>query len=215
MVESLEDSIGPSPVIKGEEKSMWELCSGSADLVDARSYATSTRGPLFTRQAWYGTRFDQSRLDRFYLTDGGEWLYHIRSVEHQGARTLSDHVPIVLEVVTKEIIAGGRPRRSYFKMDAGALKKDGVLERAKAVWAAHPSWAKDKRKRWALALGRIRSLLMEVRNEERRGRLDMSALEERVEETRGRDLYKAEEVTEEALEKRRVVIGRIDRRLTE
>ncbi|KAL3697985.1 hypothetical protein R1sor_012061 [Riccia sorocarpa] len=151
MVESLEDSVGPSPVIKEKKKT----CGSCAQV-----------RPVL-------------------LTDGGEWLYHIRSVEHQGARTLSDHVPIVLEVVTKEITAGGRPRRSYFKMDARALKKDAVLDRAKAVWAAHPSWAKDKRKRWALALGRIRSLLMEVRNEEIRGRLDMSALEERVEETRG------------------------------
>ncbi|KAL3680463.1 hypothetical protein R1sor_023419 [Riccia sorocarpa] len=186
MVESQIDSIGPSPVIRGEEKNTWDLLTGSADLVDARVCATTAKGPLFTRQAWYGNRFDQSRLDRFYMSGGGEWLYHIRSVEHQGARTLSDHVHIVLEVVTKELVAGSRPRRSYFKMDFKAFKKEGVLDRAKEAWVAHPRWARDKRKRWALALGRIRKLLMEVRNDANRGRVDISLLEEKVEEARGR-----------------------------
>ncbi|KAL3694987.1 hypothetical protein R1sor_008638 [Riccia sorocarpa] len=265
MVENQIDSIGPSPVIRGEEKNMWEVLTGSADLVDARACATTTKGPLFTRQAWYGNRFDQSRLDRFYLSGGGEWLYHIRAVEHQGARTLSDHVPIVLELVTTELLSGSRPRRSYFKMDCKAFGKEDVLEEAKEVWRAHPRWARDKRKRWALALGRIRKLLMEVRSEASRERLDMSLLEDKVEEARSRvqhdqsvekpevclrkhkarqgrddglgecpdgrlledqdemlkevynfyrDLYTAEEETEEMLNQRRRVVGRIDRGLS-
>ncbi|KAL3681754.1 hypothetical protein R1sor_024710 [Riccia sorocarpa] len=208
MVESQMDSIGPSPVIKREEKSMWEVLLGSVDLVDARSCVTSMKGPLFTRQAWYENKFDQSRLDRFYLSGGGEWLYHLRSVEHQGARTLSDHVPIVLNVVLKEARAGARPRRSYFKIDCRALQKDGVLERAKECWNDHPRWARDKRKRWAFALGRIRRLLMEVRNEGKRSRVNSSVLEEKVEEAR------EHEETDEVLSRRRTVTGRIDRRLS-
>ncbi|KAL3687461.1 hypothetical protein R1sor_013770 [Riccia sorocarpa] len=40
-------------------------------------------------------------LDMFYLSGRGEWVYHIRMVDHQGARTLSDHVPISMELVLK------------------------------------------------------------------------------------------------------------------
>ncbi|KAL3680171.1 hypothetical protein R1sor_023127 [Riccia sorocarpa] len=97
MVESQEDSIGPSPLLRRDELHSWEFLAGRADLIDAQKCATRILGPHFTRQAWHGNRFDQSRLDRFYLKKRGEWVYHIRTVEHQGARTLSDHVPIKLE----------------------------------------------------------------------------------------------------------------------
>ncbi|KAL3696464.1 hypothetical protein R1sor_010540 [Riccia sorocarpa] len=210
-------------------------------------------GPHFTRQPSHGNRFDQSRLDRFYISGRGEWTYHIRTVDHQGARTLSDHVPIKLEVLLEASEAASRPRRSYFKMDCKTLMKTDILARARATWQEHPTWAKDKRKRWALALGRIRKLLMEELAEQCRRRCkitwlkedeapskyffarlrakhaqeEMTALEvgssqtiedpeEILEEVFRfyRDLYKAEEETEEILESRRKVVGRIDRRIS-
>ncbi|KAL3684504.1 hypothetical protein R1sor_002526 [Riccia sorocarpa] len=186
MVESQEDSIGPSPVLKQDEKRSWDLCAGRTDMVDARLCATRCLGPHFTRQAWHGDRFDQSRLDRFYLSKRGEWVYHIRSVEHQGARALSDHVPIKMEVILKEAEASTRPRRSYFKMEYKMLMKPDVLPRAKGVWIDHPRWAKDKRKRWTLALGRIRKLLMDIRDEERRREEATGGTEERLEAARKR-----------------------------
>ncbi|KAL3680581.1 hypothetical protein R1sor_023537 [Riccia sorocarpa] len=186
MVESQVDSVGPSPVLKNEELHSWELCTGSADLIDARLCASQTSGPHFTRQAWHGNRFDQSWLDRFYLSSNGEWVYHIKKVDHHGVRTLSDHVPISMEVILKVREAAQQPRRSYFKMDFKVLMREDVLGRAKTVWEEHPSWARDKRKRWALALGRIRKLLMEVRKEDRIGYMDLKELEEKAEEARSR-----------------------------
>ncbi|KAL3699682.1 hypothetical protein R1sor_017704 [Riccia sorocarpa] len=186
MVESQEDSIGPSPVLKQDEKRSWDLCAGRTDMVDARLCATRCLGPHFTRQAWHGDRFDQSRLDRFYLSKRGEWVYHIRSVEHQGARALSDHVPIKMEVMLKEAEASTRPRRSYFKTEYKMLMKPEVLARAKGVWIDHPRWAKDKRKRWTLVLGRIRKLLMDIRDEERRREEATGGTEERLEAARKR-----------------------------
>ncbi|KAL3685574.1 hypothetical protein R1sor_003596 [Riccia sorocarpa] len=186
MVESQEDSIGPSSVLKQDEKHSWDLCAGRTDMVDARLCATRCLGPHFTRQAWHRDRFDQSRLDRFYLSKHGEWVYHIRSVEHQGARALSDHVPIKMEVMLKEAEASTRPRRSYFKMEYKMLMKPEVLARAKGVWIDHPRWAKDKRKRWTLALGRIRKLLMDIRDEERRREEATRGTEERLEAARKR-----------------------------
>ncbi|KAL3676258.1 hypothetical protein R1sor_026206 [Riccia sorocarpa] len=185
-IQTEEDSIGPSPVLKHDEKRSWDLCAGRADLVDARLCATRCLGPHFTRQAWHGNRFDQSRLDRFYLSKRGEWVYHIRSVEHQGARALSDHIPIKLELMLKLPEASSRQRRSYFKMEHEMLMKTEVLERAKIAWLEHPRWAKDKRKRWALALGRIRKLLMEVRDEEKRREEEIGGLDEQLEHARSR-----------------------------
>ncbi|KAL3687462.1 hypothetical protein R1sor_013771 [Riccia sorocarpa] len=101
----------------------------------------------------------------------------------------------------------------------------------------HPSWAKDKRKRWTLALGRIRLLLlMEVREDDKRKEEVNDGPEQRVEATRRRieqdqsmeareeferevhkfyqELNTAEEETPEVLEKRKIVIRRIDRKLT-
>ncbi|KAL3689641.1 hypothetical protein R1sor_015950 [Riccia sorocarpa] len=179
-----EDSVGPSPVLKGEEKQKWDLFAGNLDLVDARLCATMTLGPHFIRQAWHGNRFDQSRLDRFYISGRGEWAYHIRTVDHQGAKTLLDHVPIKLEVLLEATEAASRPRRSYFKMEFKTLMKTDILARVRATWQEHPTWAKDKRKRWALALCRIRKLLMEVRREEKRMEEEKEKLEDIVERVR-------------------------------
>ncbi|KAL3684230.1 hypothetical protein R1sor_002252 [Riccia sorocarpa] len=203
MVESQVDSVGPSPVLKNEELHSWELCTGSADLIDARLCASQTSGPHFTRQAWHGNRFDQSRLDRFYLSGNEEWVYHIKKVDHHGARTLFDHVPISMGVILKVREAAQQPRRSYFKMDFKVLMREDVLGKAKTVWEEHPSWARDKRKRWALALGRIRKLLMEVRKEDRIGYMDLKELEEKAEEARSRiqidNSREAAETFEEAI----------------
>ncbi|KAL3693206.1 hypothetical protein R1sor_006857 [Riccia sorocarpa] len=143
-------------------------------------------GLHFTRQAWYGDRFDQFRLDRFYLSRRGEWAYHIREVAHQGAKTLSDHVPVRLELVLKECGAARRPRRSYFKMDCRMLMWSEVLDRVRTIWQEHLTWARDKRKRWTLALGRIRKLLMELRNGKRSWEEDHNHLEVRVDDARRR-----------------------------
>ncbi|KAL3687388.1 hypothetical protein R1sor_013697 [Riccia sorocarpa] len=159
------------------------LCHDSLRIVDR---GVSGQGPHFTRQPWYRNRFDQSHLDRFYLSKRGEWVYHIRSVDHQGARTLSDHVPIKLEVILKEVEPNARPRRSYFKMEHKILRKPKVLERAKVVLLEYLRWAKDKRKKWSLALGRIRKLLMEVRDEDKRSEEEGGTLEEMIETARRR-----------------------------
>ncbi|KAL3694277.1 hypothetical protein R1sor_007928 [Riccia sorocarpa] len=106
--------------------------------------------------------------------------------KHHGARVLSDHVPISLEMVLSPEEAARRPRKTYFKMEFKMLLREDVLERAKLVWQEHPTWAKDKRKRWALALGRIRKLLMDVRDEDKGKFVDRKDLETRVELARRR-----------------------------
>ncbi|KAL3675226.1 hypothetical protein R1sor_025174 [Riccia sorocarpa] len=51
MVLNAEDSIGPTPLAKGEELRHWRSMDGAWDLVDAFHIASKTKGPFFTRQA--------------------------------------------------------------------------------------------------------------------------------------------------------------------
>ncbi|KAL3684173.1 hypothetical protein R1sor_002195 [Riccia sorocarpa] len=74
-------------------------------------------------------------------------------------------------------------------MDYKTLRRTEVLDRATATWQEHPNWVRDKRKLWSLALGRIRKLLMSVRQEERRREEEEGSLEDRVEEARRRVHY--------------------------
>ncbi|KAL3680493.1 hypothetical protein R1sor_023449 [Riccia sorocarpa] len=88
-------------------------------------------------------------------------------------------------------------------MEYKILMKLEVLDRARIAWREHPHWAKDKRKRWALALGRIRKLLMEVRLEEKRKEEEKGNQEDRLEAARRRihqdRSLEAREELEEAL----------------
>ncbi|KAL3698385.1 hypothetical protein R1sor_012461 [Riccia sorocarpa] len=154
MVENTRDSIGPSPVLKGRELRSWTLCSNQGDLIDGWLTALDSNGPWFTRQAVHGLRLDQSRLDRLYISNRGEWIEVIRTVEHQGASSLSDHVPIgaVLVLEKKNRAEDRRKTVSYFKMRASLFTRPEVMQEAEEEWRKHPVWAKDERKR-ALEIG--------------------------------------------------------------
>ncbi|KAL3676295.1 hypothetical protein R1sor_026243 [Riccia sorocarpa] len=128
-------------------------------------------------------------------------------------------------------------RRSYFKMNFKMLEMPKVLASAMNIWQEHPSWAKDERKRWALAQGRIKKLLMEFREVDKRrmtllkskhAHKAMSVLESEsggiIEEQEDilqevqryyQNLYKTEEETTEMVAKQEVVVSRIDRQMNE
>ncbi|KAL3687354.1 hypothetical protein R1sor_013663 [Riccia sorocarpa] len=107
MVEYREDTIGPSPMIRGEEARSWARCANSLDLVDGWLGAVESKGPVFTRQQLHGERRKQT----------------------------------------------------YFKMDVRHLKKEATWAEAQRVWKEHPEWATDARRKWGLALGRLKQVL--------------------------------------------------------
>ncbi|KAL3687845.1 hypothetical protein R1sor_014154 [Riccia sorocarpa] len=92
-------------------------------------------------------------------------------------------------------------------MDFKMLKRTEVIIRAKTRWLEHPSWTRDKRKRWSLALGIIRKLLMKVQEDDKRRVLPLRNLEEHVEDVRLRVKHdtsiEAKEMFEEAITKLR------------
>ncbi|KAL3682896.1 hypothetical protein R1sor_000918 [Riccia sorocarpa] len=166
MVESTKDSIGPSVVLRGRELRSWNLCSNQGDLIDSWLTALESKGPWFTRQALHGNRLDQSRLDRIYISNRGEWVDIIPEMVHQGTCSLSDHIPVGATLILEKQnrIRENRRETSYFKMRPGLMMRSGVLQAAEEEWRNHPGRARDERKRWALALGRIRKLLMVERD---------------------------------------------------
>ncbi|KAL3690449.1 hypothetical protein R1sor_016758 [Riccia sorocarpa] len=72
-VELPEDSKGKSALMHGAEERTWRIWANRTDSIDAYLTAARTTGGLFTRMAFCGHRYDQARLDRFYLTNRGEW----------------------------------------------------------------------------------------------------------------------------------------------
>ncbi|KAL2635666.1 hypothetical protein R1flu_007145 [Riccia fluitans] len=161
MVETSVDSVGPSPVLRGEELRSWNLCVNVGDFRDTWHLAVGTRGALYTRQPWHNRRFDQARLDRIYISGRGQWAQHVSLVRHYSQRVLSDHTPVSATLVYKQ--PKTRKITSYFKMDPIMMTQPGAKETIERIWNEHPQWAKDGRKKWFLAWGRVGKALREIR----------------------------------------------------
>ncbi|KAL3684704.1 hypothetical protein R1sor_002726 [Riccia sorocarpa] len=158
MVEYRRDTIGPSPLLKGRELRKWTLNENAGDLIDVWLEAVSSKRPWYTRQATYCGRLDQSRLDRCYITNRGEWLYLIDEMVHDGTSCLADHIPI--------------------------KTREEVKAECADVWADHPWWATYHRKKWGLALARVRSVLLKQKKVQRADELEAEALYPKLSEVR-------------------------------
>jgi exonuclease III len=99
MVEFYEDSAGTTCFAHGAEARRWAQVLDKFDLIDLYFCASRRRGPWCTRQAWSGSRYDRSRLDRFYSSNSGSWFQYVRNLDHDSRQTLSDHWPIVASIV--------------------------------------------------------------------------------------------------------------------
>ncbi|KAL3698065.1 hypothetical protein R1sor_012141 [Riccia sorocarpa] len=53
-------------------------------------------------------------------------------------------------------------------MRVSLMETPGVLQKAEERWREHPTWARDPRKKWALALGRLRQLATHGRAQQAR-----------------------------------------------
>ncbi|KAL3683000.1 hypothetical protein R1sor_001022 [Riccia sorocarpa] len=91
-VELGDDARGKSSLIRGREERIWRIMAAQYGLVDAYLCAGNVEGVRFTRMARSESRYDCSRLDRFYLTRGGSWVGRVCEVKHFHSSSLSDHV---------------------------------------------------------------------------------------------------------------------------
>ncbi|KAL3675636.1 hypothetical protein R1sor_025584 [Riccia sorocarpa] len=131
-----EDARGKSALVRGSEARFWRNMTMERGLVDCFFCTAVNTGTRFTRFAKRRGRMDCSRLDRIYLTQGAQWVDHVKEVVHHSSKSLSDHVPIsvILQMVQE---ACRRKTESYFKMcyldiqDPIVLNKDVRREKAK------------------------------------------------------------------------------------
>ncbi|KAL3700864.1 hypothetical protein R1sor_018886 [Riccia sorocarpa] len=91
-------------------------------------WTSTTEGPRFTRPVFSGGLLDQARLDRCYLSNGGDWINHVKSVKHDAKQALSDHWPVIVTLALECSSQAPMRRGSYFKMDAEALRNDTVMK---------------------------------------------------------------------------------------
>ncbi|KAL3680699.1 hypothetical protein R1sor_023655 [Riccia sorocarpa] len=159
MVELPDDSKGKSALATGAEARSWKSLTNKYGLVDAYLCSATTTGGCFTRYAFCGQSYDQARLDRFYLTDGGIWTHLIKGVTHHTDQVVSDHVPISLDCILQQQPTTDWIPKNYFKMDENLLKRQGVLQRVQQEWSNHPPDAGNPQCRWQLAWLRVKQVL--------------------------------------------------------
>ncbi|KAL3689318.1 hypothetical protein R1sor_015627 [Riccia sorocarpa] len=197
-VELQDDSRGKSALIRGAEERAWRRFSYRTDMVDAYLAAAKTEGGLYTRLAFCGDRFDRARLDRFYLTNRGEWCEAIKTVKHYSDQLLSDHIPIALELqLVQDDDANWKPR-SYFKMSNYLVNKPGVLEVLNETWSEHPPFCRSSQKRWELAWGRIKQVLKHKKDKNQLEAREIDDVRREVQDLRRRS--ETEDLSTDAVE---------------
>lgn len=98
MTEDLSDSFGPTPLLQGRQLEACKLLATRLDLTNAFTIPKIFVGTRFTRREIHEYRMDQSQLDRFYLSNKGQWICKILKLKHVQSQILSDHNPIILIV---------------------------------------------------------------------------------------------------------------------
>ncbi|KAL3689705.1 hypothetical protein R1sor_016014 [Riccia sorocarpa] len=161
-VEMQEDARGKSTVVKGREERAWKQLNFDKGLVDGFFCAASIEGVRFTRMARRRSRYDWSRLDRFYLTRGADWIDHIRQVTHFSSSSISDHCPIVMDV---QVVPEDETRKheSYFKMNHFDLGDADTMKKVREAWVNEAEIVKDNRRKWARGWNRVKLVLKEAR----------------------------------------------------
>ncbi|KAL3691404.1 hypothetical protein R1sor_005055 [Riccia sorocarpa] len=178
-VELREDSRGRSAVVKGSEERQWRELSLRLGLIDCFFCAASLAGTRFTRMAKRRRRIDCARLDRTYLTQGGNWLDHVRRVEHHRTRVILDHMHVSTDI--QLIPEDGRRRvEGYFKMSHFDLRDPAVTQRVREAWSNEPAVVKDDRRRWARGWIRVKRVLQEVHREKEAARRSEGDLEKEI-----------------------------------
>ncbi|KAL3679799.1 hypothetical protein R1sor_022755 [Riccia sorocarpa] len=153
------DSVGPTPMLHGSPLRRWRALDQSGDLLDCYDAAGRRIGPRFTRQAVRGARLDQSRLDRAYISNMGNWIYAVTQIKHCDKIAVSDHIPVLVDLSFHPPRRRSSLKRSpYTKMDAEELKDLEFRSEVQKVWEEGYSLSDDPITAWSLAWGKVQRL---------------------------------------------------------
>ncbi|KAL3688213.1 hypothetical protein R1sor_014522 [Riccia sorocarpa] len=209
MVEYVEDSRGPTAVLRGEELQKWRALSEEWNLTDCWLNTFEREGPWFTRSAIRGDRVDQARLDRVYLSGYGEWMGRIKKVEHCGGKRLSDHIPVVATLQVNDGNSRKLKKSTYLKFDHRILDVAEVYEEAKRLWLDHPKENLDRKVKWILAWRRMKTMFKQIQRERRD---KMSDLEKKEEEPKNLRIKMEHDTSDETIQKVRELEEEVSRK---
>ncbi|KAL3682953.1 hypothetical protein R1sor_000975 [Riccia sorocarpa] len=203
-VELQEDSRGRSAVVRGREERKWRELALQRGLVDGFFCAASRTGVRFTRIVKRESRTDWSRLDRFYITSGAQWVDHVHEIQHHTACTLSDHAPILISIQVEA--EGGRKRMdTYFKMCHHDLSDPVIKQRVEEAWHRETEVVRDARRKWARGWCRVKQVLREARSERERRKKEDGNLAAEIE-------WRRSQLTEDHTEEEAEALRRVEKR---
>jgi exonuclease III len=164
MTESRSDSTGFSPSLQGRELEAWRLLKTRFNFQDAYSISGKIDGALYTWRRTRGQVLVQSRIDRFYLSDGGWWLDSIKKLQHDGAQALSDDDPIILLFCISPPAASTSciKKTLPFRANPAVLKFKGAVEQLKAAWDYSKDGDHNPHYQFHNACRRLRTKYMEL-----------------------------------------------------
>ncbi|KAL3696995.1 hypothetical protein R1sor_011071 [Riccia sorocarpa] len=167
-VELPDDTQGNSNLLNGTELRKWKSLARTTELTDVFFTAITRRSPRFTRHRVRLDRIEFARLDRCYLTDGADWVEHVKELVHDGSSGLSDHYPVVVELqLAPEDASGAKPWRTYFKFRVEEMRSESVRAQVEQAWTSHPPRVSDPLVKWELGWKRVKKIMQRIRKEQR------------------------------------------------
>lgn len=177
------DSSGPSPLIVGRELEELRLFSTRFEWSDALHLIGNVQGSRFTRCRTQSLRVDQSRLDRFYFSDGGWWPHRILDLQHIQDQTLSDHDQVCITFIIENrisLLSFLVKKSSYFKANSYILESEDNIKALKEAWLESGSALTNPQVSFRLACSRLRSKYKLLQAEPRHSNKNKDILKARL-----------------------------------
>ncbi|KAL3682628.1 hypothetical protein R1sor_000650 [Riccia sorocarpa] len=135
-----------------------------------------------------------SRLDRVYISNSGEWIDQIATVQHDSKACTSDHCPVLVDLYLTDARDNNRPWKTYLKVSTEEVKDATTRRKVVAAWRNHPRNVTDPRIKWELAWRRVKLVIKATRREKKETEVSREELEQVLEIRRGKLLlYDSEE----------------------
>ncbi|KAL3695509.1 hypothetical protein R1sor_009585 [Riccia sorocarpa] len=137
-----------------------------------------------TKKGDMGEEFEERKRERNRLDEGLNQvrmvLEHVQKLRHYGASVLSDHMPVVAEVVAWQNEVNEKPE-NYFKMNAMEMQDPEVFKQVREAWSQELLSVTDNRRRWARGWHRVKMVLKEARIRKAKLRKNEATLAQEVE----------------------------------
>ncbi|KAL3680062.1 hypothetical protein R1sor_023018 [Riccia sorocarpa] len=166
-VERPDQTSGTRNVMSGDEETNFRSLKLKFSLSDAFDLAEQRKGPHYTRHIQYNSEFRWSTLDRIYLPSDAVWFEAVEGIDHQAEYTLSDHMPVTIDLALGGRLPRGLKFQTYFKFDAHLMAQLETQTRLKELWNQATSDEHDPIKAYHKGWGLIHDHMKAKQREQR------------------------------------------------